>query len=147
VRELAQRSALAAKEIKGLIRNSSSEVESGVKLVRDAGEALKTIGGFIVEINGHMDSIATSAREQSTGLIEVNTAVNSMDQATQQNAAMVEESNAASNTLAQEAAKLRDLVSQFLLKDTAPAQASALRHVVSAMPLQQKYAPLRRAAG
>lgn len=147
VRELAQRSALAAKEIKGLIRNSSNEVESGVKLVRDAGEALKTIGGFIVEINGHMDSIATSAREQSTGLIEVNTAVNSMDQATQQNAAMVEESNAASNTLAQEAAKLRDLVSQFLLKDTAPAQASALRHVASAMPLQQKYAPLRRAAG
>jgi methyl-accepting chemotaxis protein len=68
-----------------------------------------------------------------------------MDQVTQQNAAMVEESNAASNALAQEAAKLRDLVSQFLLKDTAPAQAAVLRQVTNTMPSQQKYAPMRKA--
>ncbi len=67
VRELAQRSANAAREIKGLIQNSSSEVEGGVKLVRDAGEALQMIGGFIVDINAHMDAIATSAKEQSVG--------------------------------------------------------------------------------
>ncbi|MBG0511598.1 MCP four helix bundle domain-containing protein [Agrobacterium sp. MOPV5] len=118
VRELAQRSAQAAKEIKGLIQNSTTEVESGVKLVRDTGEALNVIGGFIGQINSHMNSIALSAREQSTGLAEINTAVNSMDQSTQQNAAMVEESTAAASSLAQEAAKLRDLVARFKLEGT-----------------------------
>jgi len=133
VRELAQRSAQAAKEIKGLIQASSSEVANGVKLVRDAGGALKTIGQFIVEINGHMDAIATSAKEQSTGLLEVNQAVNSMDQATQQNAAMVEQSTAASNTLANEASRLLDLVGQFKLPGTRGAPSAALRHVAQAM--------------
>ncbi|OCP01271.1 MULTISPECIES: HAMP domain-containing methyl-accepting chemotaxis protein [unclassified Ensifer] len=115
VRELAQRSANAAKEIKGLIRNSAVEVESGVRLVRETGEALRTIEGFIVTINQHMDAIAVSAQEQSAGLSEVNTAVNQMDQVTQQNAAMVEEANAASATLAQEAGRLRDLIARFTL--------------------------------
>lgn len=113
VRELAQRSAKAAKEIKELIHNSSIEVEHGVKLVSETGDALKAIEASIVTINQHMDSIATSAREQSVGLSEVNTAVNQMDQVTQQNAAMVEEANAASATLAGEAGNLRDLVSRF----------------------------------
>ena len=63
-----------------------------------------------------MESIDTSAKEQSDGLAEVNTAVNAMDQTTQQNAAMVEQSNAASNTLANEAVRLRGLVSQFKLQ-------------------------------
>ncbi|MCW0000429.1 methyl-accepting chemotaxis protein [Pararhizobium sp. YC-54] len=115
VRELAQRSAKAAKEIKELIRNSSVEVEGGVKLVRDTGDALKTIETYVVTINQHMDAIATSAREQSVGLAEVNTAVNQMDQVTQQNAAMVEETNAASATLANEASRLRELIAQFQL--------------------------------
>ncbi len=119
VRELAQRSATAAKEIKDLISNSTSEVESGVKLVRDTGEALKTIEQHIVTINRHMEAIATSAREQSTGLSEVNSAVNQMDQVTQQNAAMVEQTNAAGSTLANEAGRLRELVSQFHLNDRA----------------------------
>jgi methyl-accepting chemotaxis protein len=115
VRELAQRSAKAAKEIKDLISNSTHEVESGVKLVRETGEVLKTIEQYIITINHHMDAIATSAREQSTGLAEVNTAVNQMDQVTQQNAAMVEETNAASASLAAEAGRLRELISQFNL--------------------------------
>jgi methyl-accepting chemotaxis protein len=119
VRELAQRSATAAKEIKDLISNSTSEVESGVKLVRDTGEALKTIEQHIVTINRHMEAIATSAREQSTGLSEVNSAVNQMDQVTQQNAAMVEQTNAAGSTLANEAGRLRELISQFRLNDRA----------------------------
>ncbi|QND46758.1 HAMP domain-containing protein (plasmid) [Rhizobium lusitanum] len=118
VRELAQRSAQAAKEIKGLIRNSSTEVENGVKLVRNTGEALNDIGGFISQINSHMNAIAVSAKEQSTGLAEINTAVNSMDQSTQQNAAMVEESTAAASSLALEASKLRDLVARFKLDST-----------------------------
>ncbi|MHB0953015.1 MAG: methyl-accepting chemotaxis protein [Allorhizobium sp.] len=154
VRELAQRSAQAAKEIKGLIQNSSSEVESGVKLVRDTGVALKSIGNFIAQINQHMDSIATSAKEQSLGLAEVNTAVNSMDQTTQQNAAMVEQSTAASSSLAMEAAKLRDLVAQFKLDGMASVQSAALRQTAHAMTapgraagsLRQPQPPARRAA-
>lgn len=113
VRELAQRSAKAAKEIKDLIHNSSAEVQNGVKLVSDTGTALRQIEGYIVTVNQHMDSIATSAREQSVGLGEVNTAVNQMDQVTQQNAAMVEETSAAGATLAMEANRLKELVGQF----------------------------------
>ena len=156
VRELAQRSANAAKEIKQLIHNSTSEVASGVDLVRKASDALRTIGGYITEMNVHMDAIAVSAREQSTGLTEVNHAVNSMDQTTQQNAAMVEESTAASATLASEAQNLKELVSQFKLDKRAAAEpASALRQVAHAMaqPSAPAYnarpaaAPARRVAG
>ncbi|QKK24759.1 methyl-accepting chemotaxis protein [Rhizobium hidalgonense] len=127
VRELAQRSAQAAKEIKGHIQKSSVEVESGVKLVLDTSQVLSAISEQIARINQHMDAIAVSAREQSTGLAEVNTAVNSMDQVTQQNAAMVEQSTAASGQLAQEAAKLRELVSRFKLRATDSAQSAAGR--------------------
>ncbi|MGE8105113.1 methyl-accepting chemotaxis protein [Allorhizobium sp. NPDC080224] len=133
VRELAQRSANAAKEIKALIQNSSTEVAGGVDLVRKTGEALRTIGGFITEMNTHMDAIALSAKEQATGLSEVNNAVNSMDQTTQQNAAMVEESNAASAALASEAAKLRELISHFSIDGVQQTQASALRETARVM--------------
>ncbi|THV15308.1 methyl-accepting chemotaxis protein [Rhizobium rhizophilum] len=133
VRELAQRSANAAKEIKALIQNSSTEVAGGVDLVRKTGEALRTIGGFITEMNTHMDAIALSAKEQATGLSEVNHAVNSMDQTTQQNAAMVEESNAASAALATEAAKLRELISHFSIDGVQQVQASALRDTARTM--------------
>ncbi|MBF2715660.1 methyl-accepting chemotaxis protein [Agrobacterium vitis] len=118
VRELAQRSAQAAKEIKELIRNSSNEVSTGVRLVSETGEALRTIQQNIVAVNEHMEAITSSAREQATGLSEVNAAVNQMDQVTQQNAAMVEETNAASATLAQETARLRELIEKFQLGGT-----------------------------
>ncbi len=118
VRELAQRSAQAAKEIKDLIRTSSVEVASGVELVSETGRSLQTIDGYIVTMNQHMDAIATSAKEQSVGLSEVNTAVNQMDQVTQQNAAMAEQSNAAGATLATEAGRLRELIGQFQLGNT-----------------------------
>ncbi|WP_416798391.1 methyl-accepting chemotaxis protein [Ciceribacter azotifigens] len=132
VRELAQRSAQAAREIKGLIQNSSDEVENGVKLVRDTGVALEAISGFITEMNQHMDSIATAAKEQSIGLAEVNTAVNSMDQTTQQNAAMVEQSTAASSSLAMETAKLRELIGQFRLAAAERAVAPAAQPAMAA---------------
>ncbi len=144
VRELAQRSAQAAKEIKELIRNSSVEVQSGVKLVSDTGEALKTIEGYIVTVNQHMDSIATSAKEQSVGLAEVNTAVNQMDQVTQQNAAMVEETSAAGATLASESGRLRELISQFQLAGTLRRTAA----VMGASPAHRQVAsPVRQLAG
>ena len=154
VRELAQRSAQAAKEIKDLIRNSSVEVESGVKLVRETGTALKTIEGYIVTVNQHMDSIAISAKEQSVGLAEVNTAVNQMDQVTQQNAAMVEETSAAGATLAGESSKLRQLIGQFVLAGQgAPPRShvDALRQTASAMSSTSSHsmvsAPARKLAG
>ena len=115
VRELAQRSAKAAKEIKELIRSSNLEVENGVRLVRETGDALQTIDDIIAKVTAHMEAIATSSREQSLGLAEVNTAVNQMDQVTQKNAAMVEETNAASVTLAQEVNGLREMIFQFKL--------------------------------
>ncbi|NTH14253.1 HAMP domain-containing protein [Agrobacterium rhizogenes] len=115
VRELAQRSAGAAKDIKTLISRSSGEVQSGVKLVTATGEALTLIQGHVVKINEHVHSIARAAKEQSTGLSEVSTAVNQMDQTTQQNAAMVEESTAATNRLAEEATNLARLIARFKL--------------------------------
>ncbi|MBP1853553.1 methyl-accepting chemotaxis protein [Rhizobium halophytocola] len=147
VRELAQRSANAAKEIKQLIQNSSTEVSSGVNLVREASEALRTIGGFITEMNTHMDAIALAAKEQSTGLLEVNHAVNSMDQTTQRNAAMVEESNAASAALASEAGQLRDLIANFKLSSTNNMAVAALSQTAKAMarPTAQAAAPAQAA--
>ncbi|MDO1582860.1 HAMP domain-containing methyl-accepting chemotaxis protein [Rhizobium oryzicola] len=121
VRELAGRSASAAKEIKALIQNSSQEVERGVELVRNTGVALGEIGGLIVEINSQMEAITVSVKEQSTGIAEVNGAVNQMDHTTQQNAAMVEESTAASMALAAEAQALRELVGAFSFEE-APAR-------------------------
>ncbi len=115
VRELAQRSANAAREIKDLIRTSETEVESGVALVRETGSALETIQTHVAKIYQHMDSISISAKEQSVGLTQVNTAVNEMDQVTQKNAAMVEEANASSATLAGESGRLRSFVSAFHL--------------------------------
>ncbi|WP_420820703.1 methyl-accepting chemotaxis protein [Rhizobium tubonense] len=113
VRELAQRSAHAAKEIKDLILNSVDEVSGGVKLVRDTGETLKIIEEQIVLINTQLDAATAASNEQSVTLPEVNRTVNQMDQVTQQNAAMAEESTAASAELAIEAKRLRGIVSEF----------------------------------
>ncbi|MDO3442496.1 methyl-accepting chemotaxis protein [Agrobacterium sp. V1] len=123
VRELAQRSANAAKEIKTLINASTSQVQSGVDLVGNAGKALETIVREVQEINRHIDAIVTSSREQSTGLQEINTAINTIDQGTQQNAAMVEEQTAASHGLASEAAALNELLAQFQLATATRRQA------------------------
>ncbi|NGO63871.1 methyl-accepting chemotaxis protein [Rhizobium daejeonense] len=113
VRELAQRSANAAKEIKTLIHESAVEVGNGVSLVRSTGEALVEIERLVNQVNDHVASIATAAREQATGLQEINTSVNHMDQMTQQNAAMVEETSAAGQTLAEESRHLRELLSRL----------------------------------
>ncbi|KAA3503301.1 methyl-accepting chemotaxis protein [Rhizobium rhizogenes] len=113
VRELAQRSATAAKDIKALITKSGQEVGRGVSLVQKTGSALSEIETRVLAINDHIHSIATAAREQSTGLHEVNTAINQMDQVTQRNAAMVEETSAATHKLSNEAGHLVTLVSRF----------------------------------
>lgn len=113
VRELAQRSAQAASEIKGLIGRSTGEVKGGVKFVQAASEALKAIEGYVVTVNDNIKSIAISSEEQSNGLLEISGAVNQMDQVTQKNAAMVEESTAATASLSDEIKRLRDIISDF----------------------------------
>jgi methyl-accepting chemotaxis protein len=113
VRALAQRSAEAAKEIKGLISASTKQVEQGVDLVGQMGNALEQIMTEVTEINASVSEIAAGAKEQSVGLQEINTGVSQMDQVTQQNAAIVEETTAASHGLAREIEKLLELVSHF----------------------------------
>ncbi|WP_099865633.1 methyl-accepting chemotaxis protein [Pararhizobium haloflavum] len=113
VRELAQRSATAAKEIKTLIQTATGEVTTGVDLVQKTANSLQAIASQVQQINERIDTIATSAQEQAVGLREVNTAVNHMDQMTQQNAAMVEETTAASQSLAGESRKLASLLQHF----------------------------------
>ncbi|HBF28817.1 methyl-accepting chemotaxis protein, partial [Rhizobium sp.] len=119
VRELAQRSANAAREIKALINASASEVNGGVALVLSTGEALNEIVDLVNHVNAHVISIARAAQEQSTALGEINTSVNHMDQMTQQNAAMVEETTAASQVLANEAQQLQIQLDQFRLESGA----------------------------
>ncbi|MET0747220.1 MAG: methyl-accepting chemotaxis protein, partial [Rhizobium sp.] len=142
VRELAQRSATAAKDIKALITKSGGEVQAGVRLVQETGEALSEIETRVLAINDHIHSIATSAREQSTGLQEVNIAINQMDQVTQQNAAMVEETSAATHKLTGEADSLVRLVSGF--KVTGARNAPVVARVESHRPVQS---PARKMMG
>ncbi|HJV41204.1 methyl-accepting chemotaxis protein [Caulobacter sp.] len=113
VRALAQRSADAAKEIKTLISTSSQQVNQGVSMVGQTGEALQAIVVKVGEIDALVSEIAASGQEQATGLNQVNAAVNQMDQTVQQNAAMVEQSTAASHSLKGEAGNLMQMISRF----------------------------------
>ncbi|RKE85045.1 methyl-accepting chemotaxis protein [Rhizobium sp. AG855] len=115
VRELAQRSANAAKEIKTLINTSAEEVKGGVSLVLSTGDALREIEALVNRVNDHVVTIARAAEEQSAALGEINTSVNHMDQMTQQNAAMVEETTASSQVLAGEARQLQAQLARFQL--------------------------------
>ena len=129
VRELAQRSANAARDIKGLIQKSSLEVSSGVQLVGETGTALGQIGDFVSRIDTNVDAIATAAREQAVGLQEISAAINSIDQMTQQNAAMVEETTAVSQTLAEGTAQLTTLVNHFQLNRRAETRGGGARRI------------------
>ncbi|WP_051439029.1 methyl-accepting chemotaxis protein [Ciceribacter selenitireducens] len=113
VRELAQRSASAAKEIKSLVDQASRDVTNGVDLVGRTGEALHGIERQMQTVNRQVLAIAQSAKEQSVALAEITASIGQLDQITQQNASMVEETNAASVTLALEATKLRGQLAAF----------------------------------
>jgi methyl-accepting chemotaxis protein len=113
VRELAQRSADAARQIKGLIDKSTKEVSTGSRLVQQTGAVLASISQQIVGISDHVATIATASRDQSAALQEVNGSVNQMDQMTQQNASMVELTTTASRHLAGQADELMALVAHF----------------------------------
>lgn len=115
VRNLAQRSATAAKEIKTLIEDSVAKVDSGSKLVDETGEAMDDIVTSVQLVTDIMSGIAEASREQSAGIEQVNQAVGQMDEITQQNAALVEEAAAASESLQGQAIKLAQLVASFRL--------------------------------
>ncbi len=113
VRSLAQRSAQAAKEIKTLIGESVEKVESGSKLVDEAGQSMTNIVAQVKRVNDLIGEISAASMEQSTGIGQIGDAVNQLDQVTQQNAALVEESAAAAESLKHQAAQLAQTVSVF----------------------------------
>jgi len=113
VRNLAQRSATAAKEIKGLISDSVEKVESGSKLVDASGETLNEIVGSVKKVSDIVAEIAAASQEQSSGIEQVNKAIMQMDEVTQQNAALVEEAAAAAKSMEDQAQKMVELMSFF----------------------------------
>lgn len=118
VRKLAQRSADAAKEIKELIRDSTGKVQEGGKLVDASGRTLQEIQASVKEVSGLVADIATTSREQASGIEQANQAILQLDQVTQQNAALVEQTAAASQSMDEQAAKLRQLMGFFKLEAT-----------------------------
>ncbi|MDP2025162.1 methyl-accepting chemotaxis protein [Sulfuriferula sp.] len=149
VRNLAQRSAGAAKEIKSLIEDSVDKVDVGGKLVDEAGKTMDEIVNSVKRVTDIMSEIAAASQEQSSGIEQVNQAVGQMDEATQQNAALVEEAAAAAESLQDQAAKLAQAVSLFKLGEgSQPA-----RHAQMDIPVlhnqvkpKPKAAPARMAA-
>ncbi len=113
VRNLAQRSADAAKEIKGLIQDSVVKVEDGSKLVNESGYTLQEIVEAVQKVSSMMQDIASAAAEQTAGIEQVNTAVTQMDAMTQQNAALVEEASAAGEAMAEQASNLAKMMRFF----------------------------------
>lgn len=113
VRNLAQRSAGAAKEIKDLIRDSVSKIEDGRELVNASGETLQEIVASVEKVSSMMREIASAAMEQTSGIEQVNTAISQMDEMTQQNAALVEEASAAGQAMADQARAMNSVVEFF----------------------------------
>ena len=119
VRNLAQRSAAAAKEIKTLIDDSVSKVEEGGKQVLDAGKTMNEIVDSVKRVTDIMAEITAASQEQTSGIEQINQAITQMDQVTQQNAALVEEAAAAAQSLQEQAAGLSQVVSVFKLDQEA----------------------------
>ena len=115
VRSLAQRSAEAAREIKGLIGTSVDKVENGSRLVQEAGVTMKDIVASVQRVSDIIGEITAATTEQSSGIGQINAAVGHLDQMTQQNAALVEESAAASESLKEQTARLTQVVGTFRL--------------------------------
>jgi len=126
VRNLAQRSAAAAKEIKVLIGDSVEKVDTGAKLVDRAGATMEEIVGSVKRVTVIVDEIMRATQEQSAGIVEINAAISQMDSVTQQNAALVEQAAAASDAMQEQAASLSGLVGMFQL-DSGAAPSSAPR--------------------
>ena len=130
VRNLAQRSAAAAKEIKSLIGDSVEKVEAGSKLVDDAGKTMDEIVRSVQQVAGYMNDITLASQEQSEGIEQVNQAITQMDEVTQQNAALVEQAAAAAEDMQAQATILAQLVSAFKLVSGRPGLPNGNEHSV-----------------
>jgi methyl-accepting chemotaxis protein-1 (serine sensor receptor) len=137
VRNLAQRSAAAAKEIKSLINDSVEKVNAGSELVAQCGKALSDILDSVKKVTDTVAEITAASQEQSSGIEQVNTAVVQLDQVTQQNAALVEEAAAAAKSMEEQARRMRELMDFFKLG------ANTLSFSSTPSPLQENRAPLK----
>ena len=147
VRNLAQRSASAAKEIKALIGDSVEQVEIGSKLVRDAGLTMDEVVGSVRRVADIMQEITAASSEQSAGIEQVNMAIVQMDQVTQQNAALVEQAAAAAESMQDQATALNEVVSVFRLSGTHAAQTAPASNVTTLRrPAGAAPRPVRRIA-
>jgi methyl-accepting chemotaxis protein len=136
VRNLAQRSAAAAKEIKTLISDSVDKVEEGSKQVAEAGKTMDEIVGSVKRVTDIMAEITAASQEQTQGIEQINQAITQMDQVTQQNAALVEQAAAAAASLQEQASGLSQVVSVFKLDDS-----QQVSQQVNRAPLPQRSAP------
>jgi len=143
VRQLATRSAEAAREIKGLISASVERVEAGTTLVDNAGQTMSRIVGSIEGVAATIGGITLSAQAQTRDIGQINQAVSRLDQMTQQNSALVEESAAASEGLRHQAQELAALISQFVL----PEGLAASHSPAAAQPRSLGWKPASQATG
>jgi methyl-accepting chemotaxis protein len=143
VRSLAQRSAQAAKEIKGLINDSVEKVGEGTHLVDQAGQTMQEIVTSVKRVSDIIADISAASQEQTSGIEQVNQAILQMDESTQQNATLVEEASAAARSLEQQAVQLVDTVAAFRL-DAANAEVSAV--LARAVEPIKAQAPVRAVA-
>ncbi|MGK5027609.1 methyl-accepting chemotaxis protein [Janthinobacterium sp. RB2R34] len=146
VRNLAQRSGQAAREIKALIGDSVAQVEVGARLVQDAGLTMDEVVGSVRRVADIMQEITAASSEQSAGIEQVNIAIVQMDQVTQQNAALVEQAAAAAESMQDQATALSEIVSVFRLAGTAPAMVAASNVTPLRRPPAAKSQHMRRLA-
>nr|WP_063978161.1 methyl-accepting chemotaxis protein [Massilia sp. JS1662] len=136
VRNLAQRSAAAAKEIKGLIGDSVEKVEAGSRLVDEAGSTMEEVVGSVRRVTDLIGEIAAASEEQRAGIEQVNQAITQMDQVTQQNAALVEQAAAAADAMQEQAHQLAALVGTFQTGQTVPARQAVVARPRAALAVQ-----------
>jgi methyl-accepting chemotaxis protein len=147
VRNLAQRSASAAKEIKTLIDDSVGKVNEGSRLVHEAGSTMEDVVDSVRRVTDIMAEITAASQEQEAGIEQINQAVSEMDAVTQQNAALVEEAAAAAQSLQDQSGELEQMVSTFRLPDAAVAAAPAFTPRRPAAAVRPVARPALAAAG
>ncbi|MFP1743655.1 methyl-accepting chemotaxis protein [Lonsdalea quercina] len=141
VRNLAQRSSQAAKEIEGLISTSVNQVGHGARLVNDAGKTMHDIVTSVTHVHDIMGEITVASDEQSRGIAQVNEAIVDMDSSTQQNAALVQESTAAASSLEEQAIVLSNAIAVFRLSSTQERENSGQQALTSGHAQQLTYNP------
>jgi methyl-accepting chemotaxis protein len=152
VRSLAQRSAESAKEIRALIENSVNRIETGAKLVEQAGKTMDELVGSVKKVAELMSEIASANNEQSSGIEQINKAITQMDTVVQMNASLVEQATAAATSMASQATGLTQVVAQFRVEGaaaSAAAQPAIARTAPAERPpaLQARREPMLAAAG